>query len=365
MILLTSTSNYTMSRTQQAWACVEHGKPLQKIELPIPEPQGTEVLIRVTHAGVCHSDLHAWEGYYNLGGGKKFFLKDRGVTLPRALGHEILGSVEKLGPDAEQLPIGASRIVYPWVGCQTCRRCEDGDDNLCLKQQTRGVFTDGGFAQYITVPHAKYLVEYGNVDPAVACTYGCSGLTVLSCIQKIMPLKPQDPVLLIGAGGLGLAGIAMLKAMGHEKIVCCDITPEKRQAALDAGATGVFDSTAPEAAKVAIETAGEPYFAALDFVNTTRTAELGMSSLAKGGKLVAVGILGGELNISLVSMIFTARSIMGNITGNPQHLRDVTKLATDGKLAPIPVTKVPWDEANEALMRLNRGEVTGRLILIH
>ena len=354
--------------TQQAWACVSHGQPLQKVDLPVPEPHGTEILIRVTHAGVCHSDLHAWEGFYHLGGGKKFWLKDRGVSLPRALGHEILGTVEKYGPDVDPSdvpPLGASRVVYPWVGCQSCRRCEDGDDNLCLKQQTRGVFTDGGFAQYITVPHAKYLVDYGNVDPAVACTFGCSGLTVLSCIQKVMPLKPQDPVLLVGAGGLGLAAIAMLKAVGHEKIISCDITPEKRQAALDAGATAVFDSTAAEAAKVAVKTAGEPYFAALDFVNTTKTAELAMGSLAKGGKMVAVGILGGEITVSLVSMIFTARTIMGNITGTPQHLRDVTKLATDGKLAPIPVTRVPWDEAHEALMRLKRGEVTGRLILIH
>ena len=137
------------------------------------------------------------------------------------------------------------------------------------------------------------------------------------------------------------------------------------RAALDAGVTAVFDSTAPEAAKVAIESAGEPYFATLDFVNTTRTAELPVSSLAKGGKMVAVGIMRGELNISHVSMIFTARTIMGNITGNPQRLRDVAKLATDGKLAPIPVKMVPWDDANEALIRLNRGKFTGRLILIH
>lgn len=354
-----------MSRTQQAWCVVEHGKPLQKIERPLPEPQGTEVLIKVTHAGVCHSDLHFWEGYYNLGGGKKFYLKDRGVSVPRAIGHEILGTVEKLGPDAEEIPLGASRAVYPWVGCQKCRRCEEGEDNLCLNQRTRGVFEDGGFAQYVTVPHAKYLVDHGNINPSVACTFGCSGLTVLSCIQKLQPLKPQDPVLLIGAGGLGLAGIAMLKALGHEKIISADITEQKRQAALDAGATAVVDSTVAEPAKAAIEAAGEPFFGVLDFVNTSETAQFALGSLNKGGKMVAVGILGGELNVSLVSLIFTAKTIMGNITGNPQHMRDVMKLATDGKLASIPVTEVPWDDANDALMRLNRGEVTGRLILVH
>ena len=354
-----------MSTTQQAWCVVEYNEPLQKISIPIPEPQGTEVLIRVTHAGVCHSDLHFHEGYYNLGGGKKFYLKDRGVTLPRAVGHEILGTVAKLGPDAEQLPLGVSRAVYPWVGCQNCRRCEDGDDNLCANQKTRGVFTDGGFAQYITVPHAKYLVDHEGIDPAVACTFGCSGLTVLSSIQKIMPLKPQDPVLLIGAGGLGLAAIGMLKALGHEKIISADIAPEKRQAALEAGATAVVDTSVAEPAKAVIEAAGEAVFGAIDFVNIDATAQIAWGSLNKGGKMVAVGIMGGELNLSLTAMIFTSRTIMGNIVGNPQHMREVMALAKTGKLQPLPVTKVPWDEANDAMGRLNRGEVVGRLILIH
>ena len=84
----------------RAWAVVENGAPLKEIELPTPEPKGTEVLLEVTHCGVCHSDLHIWEGYYDVGGGKKMSLKDRGVTLPLAMGHEIVGRVAKLGPDA-------------------------------------------------------------------------------------------------------------------------------------------------------------------------------------------------------------------------------------------------------------------------
>lgn len=354
-----------MNEAQQVWAVVEHGKSLQKIEKPIPEPKGTEILIRVTHCGVCHSDLHFHEGYYEMGGGKRYYLKDRGGTLPRALGHEIIGTVQKLGPDAKPIALGASRIVYPWTGCQHCRRCEDGDDNLCLNQRNCGVQTDGGYAQYITVPHEKYLVEYGNLDPTVACTFACSGLTTLSSIQKIMPLKSQDPILLIGAGGLGLAAIAMLRALGHENIVSVDIAPEKRQAALDAGASAVSDSKAEDPIEAITKAAGGPIYGALDFVNNKQTAELAFGSLGKGGKMVAVGIAGGEINLSLVSMIFKSHTIAGNITGTPQHLREVTQLAKDGKFAPVPVTKIPWDQANEALEQLRQGEVTGRLILIH
>jgi alcohol dehydrogenase/propanol-preferring alcohol dehydrogenase len=355
------------SSTQHAWVVVEHGKPLQKIEIPIPETTGTEILIKVTHCGVCHSDLHFWEGFYDLGGGKRLHVKDRGAKLPRALGHEILGTVAKLGPDADQsVPIGVSRIVYPWVGCQKCDHCQDEDDNLCVGQVIRGVFSNGGFAQYVTIPHARYLVDYGNVDPSSACTFGCSGLTVLSSIQKLMPLKPEEPVLLVGAGGLGLACISMLHALGHKKIVTADISPEKLQAALDAGATAVVNSkTEEDAAKVAMQVAGGPFSGAIDFVCNKQTAEFAMASVGKGGKVVTVGIMGGEMAISLVPFTFGSKSLLGNITGTPQHLRDVSKIAQSGKLKEIPITEVPWDQANDALQRLYQGKVTGRLVLIH
>jgi alcohol dehydrogenase, propanol-preferring len=190
------------------------------------------------------------------------------------------------------------------IGCQKCRRCQDGDDNLCLAQKSRGVHVDGGFAQYVTVPHPKYLVDYGDLDPAVACTYGCSGLTVLSSLSKLMPLKPQDPVLLIGAGGLGLAAVALLKGLGHKAIISADIDADKRKAALDAGATAVVDSRGGEdAVKAVIEAAGEPVFGVLDFVNNTQTAELGMASLTKGGKMVAVSSFGYETSMDACHVI--------------------------------------------------------------
>ena len=103
----------------RAWAVVENGQPLKEIELPTPEPKGTEVLLEVTHCGVCHSDLHIWEGFYDVGGGQKMSLKDRGVVLPLAMGHEIVGRVVNLGPDARGVKVGDIRIVFPWLGCGT------------------------------------------------------------------------------------------------------------------------------------------------------------------------------------------------------------------------------------------------------
>lgn len=348
----------------EAWAVVEHEQPLQKITRPMPEPTGTEVLIKVTHCGVCHSDLHFWEGFYDLGGGKRFNISERGVKLPRAIGHEILGTVEKLGPQTEEIPLHARRIVYPWVGCGKCRRCEQGDDNLCPQQRSLGVLQDGGFASYVVVPHPKYLVDPGDVDPVVACTFGCSGITVLSAVRKIMPLEPEDPVVLLGAGGLGLAAIGMLRALGHQKIISVDISADKRAAALKAGATVAVDGSARDTTTEGVlAAAGAPILGVIDFVNNSQTAALAYGILVKGGKMVQVGVMGGELNLSLVGLIFKAVTIMGNNTGSPATLRDVAQLARDGKLLPIPTTTLPWDEANAALMRLREGQVTGRLVL--
>ena len=130
----------------RAWAVVENGADLQDIELPTPEPTGTEVLIEVTHCGVCHSDLHIWEGFYDIGGGKRMSLKDRGVVLPLAMGHEIVGRVSKLGPDATGVAVGDVRIVFPWVGCGKCARCLAEEDNMCLTGRALGVYSVVGSA---------------------------------------------------------------------------------------------------------------------------------------------------------------------------------------------------------------------------
>ena len=118
---------------------IEHGKPLQRAVRETPRPKGSEVLVRVTRCGVCHSDLHIWDGYFDLGGGKRFYVKDRGCIPPFTPGHEPFGVVEALGPDAKGVPVGAKRIVFPWIGCGECAVCKAGRDNYCLAARFLGV----------------------------------------------------------------------------------------------------------------------------------------------------------------------------------------------------------------------------------
>lgn len=345
------------------WAVVENGKPLECIEIEDPTPTGSEVVVEVSHCGVCHSDLHFWKGTYDLGLGNILKITDRGVTLPRAPGHEVLGRVVAIGPDATGVTVGDRRIVYPWIGCGKCARCAAGEDNLCDKQASVGVVRHGGFGSHVVVPHPRYLFDYGNLDPAVAATYSCSGITVFSAIKKLGAIGPDRPVLLIGAGGLGLAAIAMLKALGHDRVVVVDISAQKRQDALDAGAQAAVDGLGDNVVAAVTEAAGGLVPAAIDFVNNGKTAPMALDCLARGGKLVMVGVGGGDFVLSTAGMIFRPRSIIGSATGTQQDLRDVLELAQSGKLKPIPVTLVPKNEANAALMKLKAGEATGRLVL--
>jgi alcohol dehydrogenase/propanol-preferring alcohol dehydrogenase len=347
----------------RAWAVVESGKPLEEMELATPEPTGTQVLLETTHCGVCHSDLHIWEGHYDLGGGKILKLKDRGVVLPLAMGHEIVGRVVKLGPEATGVSPGDLRIVYPWVGCGRCPACTSDEDNMCVTPRSIGIYQNGGYATHVLASHPRHLVDPGNVDPAVAATYACSGITVYSAIKKVMPIAPDEPVVIVGAGGLGLNAISVLKAMGHRNIVVVDINASKRQAALVEGATKVVDGSGEGVTKRIVEAIGGPARAVIDLVNGTATARFAFDALQKGGKLVQVGLFGGELTIPLPLMAMRALTVQGSYVGTMKDLRELVQLAQGGGVKPLPVETVPQHEANDALMRLRDGKVTGRVVL--
>src|SRR5258707_11265668 len=143
-------------------AIIEFGKPLETIEGPTPEPTGTQVLIRVEHCGVCHSDVHIHEGSFDLGGGAKLPLA--GMKLPHTLGHEIAGEVIAMGPDAEGVQIGDHRAVYPWIGCGDRPARARGEGKYCNPPRDLGWFsrTPGGDSTPRLVPHPPYLVAYGK-----------------------------------------------------------------------------------------------------------------------------------------------------------------------------------------------------------
>ena len=237
-----------------SYQVTEHGKPLQKVLHDTPKPQGTEVLVRITRSGVCHSDLHIWDGYFDLGGGKRFYVKDRGCVPPFTLGHEPFGVVEAMGSKAKGVKVGQKRIVFPWIGCGKCAVCKDELDNYCVSgTRFLGVNRAGAYASHVLVPHPKYLVDSAGIDDGFAATLACSGLTTYSAAAKLPKLGPRDWVAVIGCGGLGLVCISVLRARGVKNIVACDVDESKLAAARRQGAKLTLDTRVSNSAPDAVQ----------------------------------------------------------------------------------------------------------------
>ena len=342
-----------------SYQIIEHGKPLQKIVSDTPKPQGGEVLVRITRSGVCHSDLHIWEGYFDLGGGKRFYVKERGCVPPFTLGHEPLGIVEAAGPKAPKGLVGKKRLVHPWIGCGKCAICKAGNDNYCVSgRRIPGVTRPGAYATHVLVPDAKYLVDSSGIEDSFAATLACSGVTAYSAAAKLPPLAPADRVAVIGCGGVGMAGIAVLRAKGAKNIVACDIDAEKLKMAIKLGARETLNTRDADAAQKLQGIAG-----AIDFVGMPATAALGIGALRNGGRYVVVGLYGGELVHPLPPIAQRAIGIQGSYVGSLQELKAVVALAKKGKLKPMPVETRPAEQANQSLEDLKGGRVVGRVVL--
>ena len=251
----------------KSFKVTDFNAPLTQVDEPTPQPTGTQVLIKVKAAGVCHSDLHIWEGGYDLGHGRKpLSLKDRGVSLPRTMGHETVGEVIALGPDAKgNIKVGDVALVYPWIGCGKCATCLAGDENMCLTPRSLGVYCDGGYADHMTVPHPRYLIDLRGLDPVTAAPYACSGVTTYSALKKI-EADLANPIVIFGAGGLGLMALSLLKAMGGKGAIVVDIDARKREAAEKAGALASVDGAAPDALAQIAAKAGGPVRSVIDLV---------------------------------------------------------------------------------------------------
>jgi len=343
--------------------------PLREVDLPTPEPSGTQVLIKVKAAGVCHSDIHIWEGGYDLGHGRKpLSLKDRGVSLPRTMGHETVGEVVAFGPDVKEsdkgeLKIGDIALAYPWLGCGKCPTCLAGDENMCaIKPNALGVYCDGGYADHMIVPHPKYLIDLNGLDPVTAAPYACSGVTTYSALKKVESAF-DSPIVIFGAGGLGLMALALLKAMGGKGAIVVDIDAKKREAAEKAGALATVDGKAPDALAQLTKQAGEPIRAVIDLVGNASTSQLAFDCLGKGGKLVIVGLFGGGAPWALPLIPMRAITIQGSYVGNLRETRELLDLVRARNIPPIPVIPMPLAQADQALHDLQAGRLVGRAVL--
>jgi propanol-preferring alcohol dehydrogenase len=338
------------------------GEPLKLNEAPTPQPKGTEVLLKILAAGVCHSDLHLADGWFDLGGGKKMSLQDRGMKLPVTLGHENVGEVVAVGPDAKNVKIGARMLADPWIGCGTCGACQRSEDNLCMAMRSLGVFSNGGYADFMIVPHPRYLFDIGDLSPERAAPLACSGVTTFGALKKVPTLK-REPTVIIGAGGLGLMCLALQQKMDGHSAIAVDIDPAKRDAAKKAGAVAVVDPKAVDAVDQIKKLTNGGAWAVIDLVGSSQSARLGYDSLVKGGKYIIVGLYGGDLTISLPPIPMRALTIQGSYVGSVPEMAELMDLVRRKGLPDVPVSTRPLKDVNAVHDELRAGKVTGRVVL--
>lgn len=315
--------------------------PLSLEEVPLPEPRGAEVRVRVAGCGVCRTDLHILRG------------EQTRVRFPLTLGHEVAGWVDAYGPDladAPPLPIGEPVVVFGGWGCGECDECRAGEEQRCADGSSPGFQRDGGYAEALLVPSARHLVPLRNLDPVRAAPLADAGVTPYRAIRRAAPwLRPGARVLLIGFGALGQFALQYLRR--HERVVVAvrDTDPAKLHLARSLGAA----SADPGAGGFDV---------VFDLVGTDATLRDAAGAVRPGGLVMLVGEGGGELPVSFESPAVEA-SMTTAAWGSLDDLRAVVALAEDGELA-WEVETIPLRDAALALQRLARGEVRGRIVLV-
>ena len=341
------------------------GEPLKVNEQPTPQPTGSEVLLKTLAAGVCHSDLHLADGWFDLGGGKRLSLADRGMKLPVTLGHENVGEVVAVGPEAKGakgVRIGARMLADPWIGCGACGPCRRGEENLCRAMKSLGVFANGGYADYIMVPHPRYLFEIGDLPAERVAPLACSGVTTFGALKKVPTLK-TEPTVMIGAGGLGLMCLALHQKMGGHSAIVVDVDPAKRKAAKEADAAHVIDGGAPDTAAQIIDLTQGGAWAVIDLVGSSQSARVGYDSLIKGGKYIIVGLFGGDMTVSLPPIPMRALTIQGSYVGSVPEMTELMELIRRTGPPQVPVATKRLDDVNAVMADLRAGKIIGRVVL--
>ena len=220
----------------KSYQVIESGEPIKEVELNIPKPEGNQVLVKTIACGVCHTDIHIHDGFFDVGNGQKMASR---LKQPLTMGHEIFGEVVAIGEGVKDVEIGKKFVIYPWIGCGECDSCIEDNEHECgpFTAQNLGVSVDGGYGEFVLVKDSKYLFDAGDTPDELAGSYACRGLTAYSALKKANP-KPNDKKLvIISAGGLGLLAVKIAQAAFNVKPIVVDIDDAKLAIAKAAGAS--------------------------------------------------------------------------------------------------------------------------------
>jgi len=343
----------------RAMRLVEAGK-LKLTEVEVPEVKNCEVLVKTQAAGVCHSDVHIRSGYVG-----NTALEDLGIMLPVTLGHEIAGAIEEIGDEVQGFSKGDTVAINSWIGDGTCYYCKTGQENMCDNPKQLGIHTDGGFAEYVRVPHYKYLFRLRTLSPVEAAPLDCAGVTAFKAVRKAGMDSSKVLTVLGAGGGLGTMAIQIAKATSGATVIGVDVREEALETAKRAGADyaidGRSDTVTEEIGKL---TDGKGADAIIDFNNSEKTLSIYPFALTKQGKYIMVGLHGGELKFPSNLVVFNEIQFIGSWLGSQADFMGMMDMAEKGKVKPMVTKTMRLEEANDAIDNLEYARAVGRQVLV-
>lgn len=356
-------------------AVLHHTNNPMSIEaLELAEPGPGEVRVRMKAAGICHSDLHVIKGELRQ-------------SMPIVLGHEGAGVVEAVGPDVKDIAPG-THVVLSWIaGCGECFYCQNHQAHLCENGDPLGstsrfglngepvhhFLSTSAFAESIIVKRGGVIPIADDIPFEAAALVSCGVVTGIGAVMNAARVQPGETVAVFGCGGVGLNVIQGAKLAGARLIAAVDRVPAKLEAAVGFGATHTIDASDPDVDVVKTLRAladGRGVDYAFEAVGHTGLLQTALSSVRKGGVVVAIGIppLDQRIDVRGISLVLQEKSIISSLYGSKspsEQVPDLLQWYRDGKLMldELVTHRFSLDQINEAFGALERGEMNRGLII--
>lgn len=328
-------------------------RPFELQDVPRREPGPGEVLVRVTASGMCHTELHFRDGLLDLG------------VAPVTMGHEVVGRVEAVGAGVDASRVGQRVIVYYYVGCGACEHCRVGDEHLCPAIRAEyGFVSDGGYAEYVTVPARNAVALPDAVSDVDAAPIGC-GVTTAVHAAKLARLAAGDWVVVYGVGGVGFGLVQLARASGA-RVIAVGRTPAKLARARELGAEHVVDATDPGtvAARIRDLTGGRGADVVFECVGSAESMPIASAALGRRGRLVFIGYSAASFTVHPIQLVVFEQQVMGSVGATLQDLYESVDLVARGVVRTVVDRTLPLEQFQRGLDALARGELVGRAVLV-
>ena len=335
-----------MTASMKAAQMVAVAEDLRIAEVPVPTPGPGELLVKLDACGICHTDLHAWQGDQPLP-----------RELPAVLGHEGVGRVTATGGATRHSVGERVGVGFVYGTCGACRECLSGHETHCATVQSTGVHVDGCYAEYAVLRDDWATAIPEELDAVEAAPLLCAGVAAYSAVRKAQ-LEPGSLAVVFGAGGLGFYAIQLARLCGA-RVVAVDIDDAKLEKAIAMGADHAVRGDADPGAYVQRLGGADACF---NFAPVTATWEQMLEAARARARLVLISLPVGEFRFHAASLIERGLRVMGSADGSRQELRQLMALAREGRVHSL-AEAVPLADINHAFGRLAAGDVTGRLVV--